>query len=111
MEHIDSLPGTKIQLPEDPPILPPILPGLPVLYTRNEEGELLTGGYSDSAKFTLQKPTEWNCLVHGIITATFCISRLDSKWDKLYEHHYCLDCYDEFLQRHLTILKRVEDVR
>jgi hypothetical protein len=49
----------------------------------------------------------YQCPVHGVTSAVFYVIYANERYETIFNHSYCLTCYDAFLQRHLPILKEV----
>jgi len=52
---------------------------------------------------------KYTCRVHDEIDTTYQITLRNAKGELVFTHPYCLQCYDNFLQQHLDILKPVKD--
>lgn len=55
----------------------------------------------------VRRDKKYSCPVHGAISAVFSIVRVNEGFETVYEHFYCLDCYDAMLQKHLPVLKEI----
>ena len=44
------------------------------------------------------------CRVHGVTRAVYKIAYFNDEGELVYEHVYCIQCYDLFLQRNLEML-------